>query len=771
MLLNEDFKSIICWLSGYLIRAKTTIARILNDVGYRTAQYKTYEGKQMSMINKMFPKNIATAVIAAALGSSVVVAEELANDESATEDDGNVVIVTARGRNETLQEIPDSVTVFYDTDITDARITSIKDFSALTPNLNVSTNFRSGLNFITVRGLITPQVGEAPVAFVVDGITVPNIEFINQGLHDIERIEVLRGPQGALYGKNAIGGAINIVTKQPTDEFEGGVQFSYADGNDKKFNAAISGPIAKDKAYFRLSVNYQDFDGLINNPYLGEKVDYVDGAIGTQGMLEFLLNDDTTLTFHGKYSNKKQGSNYMAFVTQAELEDFSVEPDANAVGIDESELWSVSAKLKHETDYGDLVMIAAANDSDIKFFSDGDFTHDDANDRNFFFPITQINPITEDSTSFEVRFTSPDDEGFRWALGSYYESKDRTVSFDQIFDITPTERVTRDGVLANIAADPSSLFEGEKTVQDSTAYAFFGQTNHDINKDLELTLALRYDSEERDAFDERDPAASQANDTYSQLQPKASLAWQVTEDHLVYSTYSKGFRSGGFNEYAPTVNRQYEKEISDTIELGLKTTWLDGKLWLNMSVFHIDQQDAQFTRFNPTTFTLENLNIDEVDINGFELEMSASISDNLSINFGLGIIDNEITKNQGIDILSGRDLAATEGGTIPYVSEFNLNGSVDYSTELSGDYLFKSRLAFNTVGPRSFDIFNDDTGESDTHTYLNANIALENEQWSFSLFASNLTDEASPETVFLFNPLIRIRNQPRQVGAQIRYNF
>ena len=724
----------------------------------------------MSLFKQFIPKKVTLAVFIAISGSTSVFAEEAQSTNNNVEDVERIV-VTARGRTETLQQIPDSVTVFSDEDIKAARITSIKDFSALTPNLNVSTNFRSGLNFVTVRGLITPQVGEAPIAYVVDGITVPNLEFINQGLHDIERIEVLRGPQGALYGKNAIGGAINIVTKQASDEIEGSVQASIAQGNDRKVNVAVSGPIVEDKAYFRFSANYQDFDGLIDNSYLNEEVDYVDDAFGTQGMLEFYLTDYTTLTLHGNYSKKTQGSNYMAFVTKDELENFSIKPGANAVGLDESELWSVSAKVEHETDYGDLVFIASANDSDIMFFSDGDFTHQDASEDNFFFPITQINPIEEDSTSFETRFTSSGEERFRWALGAYYESKDREVSYDQVWDLTPTERVTYQDVKENIAQDPSLVFEGEKTIQESTAYAIFGQTNYDIKDDLELTLALRYDSEERDAFDERAPNASKANETFSQLQPKASIAWQMTEDHLLYTTYSKGFRSGGFNEYSPSVIRNYDQEVSDTVELGVKTTWLDGKIWLNMALFHIEQQDAQFTRLNPETFTLENLNIDKVSIDGFELEMSAAITDNLSINFGLGLIDNEITKNRGVDILSGRDLAATEGGTMPYVSDFNLNGSIDYSRELFGDYMLKTRLAFNTLGPRSFDIFNEDTGESDTHTYLNANIAVENEQWSVSLFASNLTDEASPETVFLFNPLIRMRNQPRQVGVQARYNF
>ena len=185
------------------------------------------------------------------------------------------VTVTARKRSENLQEIPDSVTVFNTELIRDARIENIKDFAELTPNLNVSSNWRQGLNFISIRGLITPQVGEAPLSFVVDGITVPNLEFVNQGLHDIERIEVLRGPQGALYGKNAIGGAINIITRQPSDELSGVVQASYGEGDDVRFSGALSGPLAQDRVYYRISGNYRDYNGQIENSFTGRKVDYI----------------------------------------------------------------------------------------------------------------------------------------------------------------------------------------------------------------------------------------------------------------------------------------------------------------------------------------------------------------------------------------------------------------------------------------------------------------------------------------------------------------
>ncbi|WP_019528573.1 TonB-dependent receptor [Dasania marina] len=676
------------------------------------------------------------------------------------------MIVSARKRAENLQDIPDSVTVFNEAQIRDARITTIKDFSALTPNLTVATSFRSGLNFVTIRGLITPQVGEAPLAFVVDGVTVPNLEFINQGLQEIESIEVLRGPQGALYGKNAIGGAVNIVTKQPSDELEGRVQASYAEGNDKKISGSLSGPLVEDKVYFRVSGNYRDFDGLIDNDYLGEEVDYINGAYGFQGMLKFNMSDVSSLTLNGRYSDVVQGSNYLASIEKDDLENFDIEAQPNVVGRDESTLQTLSAKYDYEMDGGDFTFIAGWNDADITFFSDADFGHADASAENFFFPSMQSNPINEDSINIESRYTSYSDGPLDWSLGVFYETRDRTVEFDTIFDLQPTERVTH-----NTPVDPSLVFAGERTVQDTEAYAVFGQTNYAVSDVIDFTFALRYDSETREAYDERAPQLSKAKETYSEIQPKASIAWQASDDALLSATYSKGFRSGGFNEYSPFVVRDYDEEISDTFEIGAKTTWMDGRLLLNMAAFYIEQQDAQFTRFNGNTLTLENLNVDEVEIKGLEIEITAKASETIQLSLGAGYIDNEIVKNTGTDILTGKDLALSEGDTMPYVADFNLNGAISYLKPVDNNMDFKARLAFNTLGPLSYDIFNDDTGESDTHTFFNASLGLETDTWSLLLFANNLSDEDAPETVYSYNPLIRMRNQPRQIGVQASYDF
>ena len=694
------------------------------------------------------------------------------------------VVVTARKRSENLQEIPESVTVLNADLIERARINNIKDFSALVPNLNVSTNFRKGLSFVTIRGLITPQVGEAPIAFVVDGVTVPNLEFINQDLDQIERIEVLRGPQGALYGKNAIGGAINIITKSPGDDLEGSVDVSLGTGNDRRIAASIGGPLGDTTTRFSLAADFRNFDGLIENEFLDENVDYVDGAYGLRGTLLLDPDEYSSLSIHGALRNTTQGTNYMSFITLDQLEDYSIGPTQNAVGIDEQEIWTLSAK--YDLDFatgGMLTLIAGLNHSRDDQFSDADFTSLPPVEANFFFPSTQINLIEEDSLNLEARISSRDDLSMRWLVGAFYETRDRIVQFDQIFDFPGTTRVTLDDAkplqVDSNDYDPDDLWvtvfptDGERTNQESSAFAFFGQVNYDLSEVLELTVALRYDEEERNAIDERTRFTedSRVENTFSELQPKVSVSWSASENALASFTWSRGFRSGGFNEYSPFVTRFYDEEVSDIFEAGVKTSWMDDRLTLNAAAFSIRQDGAQFTRFNSVTFTLENLNVEEVQINGLEAELVLRASDVLDIRVGWGTIDNEITKNTGIDPSTGLNLSQTVGNTMPYVSDYNLNGSLDFNQPLAGGGWLTARLSGSVLGPRSFDIFNDLTGVADSHVFLDGSVGYSNENWTLSLYVNNLTDEQAQETVFFFNPLIRFPNQPRQVGTRARYTF
>ena len=209
------------------------------------------------------------------------------------------IVVTSRKREENLMEIPDSITVFSDAVIDTANIASIRDFADLTPNLTIIDQLIPSTQTMTIRGMTTVQNGELPVAFIVDGVNAPSMNFINQELVDIERIEVLRGPQGTLYGRGAVGGAINIVTKSPGDEFEFKGKVSYGRGDSLFVGGTVSAPLGENAA-FRISASHRDEDGLIDNEGTGTEADPVDEQ-SVQARLTFQPFDRLSIDLRGRY--------------------------------------------------------------------------------------------------------------------------------------------------------------------------------------------------------------------------------------------------------------------------------------------------------------------------------------------------------------------------------------------------------------------------------------------------------------------------------------
>jgi iron complex outermembrane receptor protein len=190
------------------------------------------------------------------------------------------ITVTARSRAENIQKVPDAITAFSASAIESRGIEGIGDVIVAVPNLSIAEGQNPGTVTMSVRGVSQVRNGEAPVAIVIDGVQLSSPNQITQELFDIQRIEVLKGPQGALYGRNAIAGAINIVTKAPTDTFEGWVSGEIANGEEYKMRATLSGPIVPGILRFRASVGYSDFDGVLTNEYLDKKVDFRDEING-----------------------------------------------------------------------------------------------------------------------------------------------------------------------------------------------------------------------------------------------------------------------------------------------------------------------------------------------------------------------------------------------------------------------------------------------------------------------------------------------------------
>ena len=673
------------------------------------------------------------------------------------------ISVISRGRVESIQNVPDSVTAFSAETIEKSRITNFRDVANLTPNLSQLDNFRPGLARITIRGLITPQVGDPPLAFVVDGVTAPDLEFINQDLVDIERIEVMRGAQGALYGRGAIGGAVIVTTKKPIEDFEGKIKGSVGNGNTYNLNAVVSGSLNDENtAYFRAGGYIKDTDGLIKNTYTGDYADPLkEQSVFSQ--LEFELSEDTSINLKGKYTSSEAGFAYYQGVSDDTIEDFSINTSQNIINQDERDVYELSAKLTQHYDLGKFEFVTAYSNSENEHFYDGDYSADATFiDEDGFFraPFGTEGLYDIESLTVESRFISQSDQAFRWSVSAFYQQRDRDTAVLFYDDFTDAEILTR----ADFANDEPYLSIIDNNSSD--AWALAGQFNYDINEQLELTGAMRYDHDTRESFDPTNKDATYAKKSFSQLQPKVTLAYQMNDDLLLYTGYSRGFRSGGFNEPADGISRTFDKEISDSYEIGFKTALFNNKVTLNGAAFIIEQDDAQFTQFNIDTFTLENLSIDEVQTKGLELEAAFAATSNLSINLSAGIVDSEIKRFALRPELVGRPQF--------WVPEYNYGLSANHNLALNGEWSLFSRAELLIEGPKTFSIDIPDV-ESSRYTYLNAGVGLKLEQWSVQVYVDNLTDERAIEDIFLLadgvTDLVRQPNKPRSYGIELSYQF
>jgi iron complex outermembrane receptor protein len=662
-----------------------------------------------------------------------------AQDEAAS-DAVEEIIVTSRKRSERLQDIPDAVTVFTAETIRNAGIEGIEGALNMAPNVTMTTGSRPGVVLLTIRGMSTAQGGEAPVAIVIDGVQLPSPDFINQELMNVERIEVLRGPQGALYGRGAIGGAINIITKAPTNETEVNGRLSYGNGNFLKASGSVSGAISENKAFYRLSASYRNFDGLIKDVNLDEFADHLE-EFTVRGSLKFVASENLTIDLQASYTDSTSGS-LTAEVTTTETFD-SFEPSQlsrNIAAVDVRDIFWASAKIEYETDAGTLTSITGYNSIDQRLWGDADFSAAPAVAQDW---IMDVDAFTE-----ELRFTSPGDQPFRWIVGAFFQDRksDTFLSIPLDFgggDIGPS-------ILDNF------------DVNNSTAWAFFGQANYDISDSLELTLGLRYDEDKRDSTDINVDGSTIA-EKFKALQPKVSLAYSWNENFMTYATYARGFRSGGFNPRAAPAQRLFDREISENLELGFKTTM--GRFTLNAALFHItfDEQQFFFIELDPPSQNV--INIAKTRINGVELELAGNITDNLTISAALGLTDAEIRDFDGLGAFAGNRSPQN------YKSTFNV--AVQHIQPLSDSLELMTRVDYENRGSVQWDVQN--TLGTPSKNYLNARMFLQSETWSIGAYVNNATNEQQPTQAIanVFGPglHLRIPSARRTYGIEARISY
>jgi iron complex outermembrane receptor protein len=662
------------------------------------------------------------------------------------------IIVTSRYRAENLADVPDSITAFTAQDIERHRIERINRVASLTPNLRFSDDQEVGVSTLVIRGVTQNRgTGQPPVSFRIDGVSATNNLLTTQELFDIESVDVLRGPQGALYGRNAIGGAVLISTRQPTETPEYNLRFSAAEGQDYTLAGSASGPLAGSDVLGRFSFRVQDREGQLKNAYLDNQyVDFKD-SVSMRGKLLFTPSDKLTIDLRAQYLDQDAGSGYFTPGTDfflplpppndpiiVDVPEFEIQ--ANKLGKSFVKASEVSAKIDYELGWATLTSITS--------FTDVDSGNDQDLDQTFVEAIDIL--VIDESETFaqELRLVSDDDQALRWVAGVSWFSQDRFRSLATTFLGTPVPPAAQDLKLED--------------------FAVFGNLSYDLSDALELTLAFRWDEETpKDLTQGR-------SETFSELQPKASLAYRFDEQTLGYVTIGKGFRAGGFNNVAPGSNFQpgFDAESLISYETGLKTSTAGGKLRAGLSLFFIDYQDQQYFLFDQTG-TQANINIPKSEIFGGELELTAQPTDSLLLNLGVGFTDSEIVEYEDIAgvLVPASDIVGRE---VPGAPVLSIMFSGQHTAALGNAMDLVTRFDIEHRGKTYWTLDNVNTQES--YNLVNLSVALEKERWSARLFVDNVFDEEYIEWYFgaRFIGLptdIAWPSKPRQAGIELTLNY
>ncbi|HSM32063.1 MAG TPA: TonB-dependent receptor, partial [Woeseiaceae bacterium] len=540
-------------------------------------------------------------------------------------------------------------------------------------------------------------------------------------------------------------------TRQPTSESEYGLRLSAAEGNDYIVAANASGPLVSDKLLYRAALRLQDRDGQLENAYLdNQKVDFKE-SLSFRGRLLYRPTDALSIDFRGQYSDQDGGSGYFMPGSEGVLPlpppaepiffgNPTYEIQSNRIGESFVDFSEFSAKVDYEFRWGTFTSITSY--TDVESGNDQDL------DQTFVDAINIIVIDDSETVAQEFRLTSRADQSLRWVAGVYFFDQDRFRSLATTFLGFPVPPAAQDLELRN--------------------YAAFGNMSYDLTSNLELTLAFRYDEETPEDLTQG------RSETFTELQPKASLAYSFREGLLGYVTVGKGFRAGGFNNLSEGSNFApgFDQESLVSFETGLKWSAYGGRLRSAMSLFFTDYTDQQFFLFDQTG-TQANINIPKSELRGGELEITVLPADSLQLDLAFGYTDSEIKEYdevQGVLVPA----EAILGSKVPGAPLWTLNLGLQHTATLSNSLDLVSRLDYEHRDRTYWTLDNLDTQEP--YDLVNLSFSLERENWSARLFVNNLFDEEYIEWFFAARFIglpadIAWPSAPRQVGLEFNWRY
>ena len=711
-------------------------------------------------------------------------AQDAAVDEAQEPQEyNNVIVVTARKIEETLQDVPLSVIVATGEALENANVTSIEDLSLVTPGVTFNESANSRGRGPTIRGVGTNLFGdgvEASVATYVDGVVLGRQAMGINDLIDIERVEVLRGPQSTLFGKNASAGVINIVTKAPnlnSFEFDGSVNYGHQsrdNADSLKLGATVAGPIVAGLAGFRATGYLNDRDGYLTNVNTGnsfnDKKEY-------GGRLKLLIepSSDISVLLAGDYSRRDQncciasttryGSTY---ANDPAFDAITPGPRNTDVFIDredayfqDQEQWGISGEVNW--DFGPVTLTSITA---LRKFTTDDNNEFENNPPGFGNDVlTNSAQLDQEQFSQELRLATNGSGPLKAVGGLYF--------FDQTVDATT-------GLLVRLRPGPPvpGGNDIDRTV-DTQSFAVFGQIDYSLTDSLVLLLGGRYTNEDLDySFDRRVAAdgffgfvpplafaGSTSDDNFSGL---IGLQY-FTGDNMFYATVSRGYKGQGVNVNNFVTQFEVDNglevvdaEIPTNYEVGARTQLFDRRLTLNATLFYTEFDDYQLSVFDPDTNSSGLRNAATLETMGLEIDFNAAVSENFSLSGGLTLLDATYKRFPNGPCFSGQgfsngcidvdnsgtqntpDVQNLAGAPLQNAPDVSFNVAANYEGPISAsgwNFFANTNLYFQDSV--QFSVDQDPLTRGSSYTRVNASIGVKapDDRFRISLYARNLLNE------------------------------
>lgn len=676
------------------------------------------------------------------------------------------VVVTAQKRSENIQDVPISISAVSGAKIAEAGIRDMDDLAAFVPNLDISTGNNTQ---IRMRGLGSGlnKGFEQSVGMYIDGVYHGRDRSYRGSLLDLERVEVLRGPQGILFGKNTIAGAINIATAKPTDEFSAELGFTVGSDEQRKAHLVVNGALA-DNIYGRIAVMGASQGGYINNSLPAtDGVESDDKALRASFLWDASENLELKLKLEkGKF--ERAGTTYQVtqsgVFTDAYFAQFAPAFESN---FDETtHIDNVLGEQQERTENENITINAdyqfdnhtlTSTTAYIAFESDDDLDTD-------FSPVPLIFQNTsQDFSQFsqELRLASDGGEIVDYIVGFYYQNSDLDYRDRGRYNLAPI----------GIPARAGSVKEFQ---QDSESYAAFAEANWHISDKFTLTGGLRFARETKEASSElsiieftgesSSPATAglmqsfgyvahqqQAKRNESNITPLVKFSYAMSDDVMLYGTASTGFKGGGFNTEVldpATSALEFDDERSKALELGMKSTLLDGAAQFNVSIFRTEFEDLQVSGYDGLAFVVGNAA--QATSQGVELDGKWRLNDNLTIGGSYAFLDSSYDSYVNAPctyvqktVTTGACQQDLSGQTLQYAPENTANFNVSYEFNLSEDYSLELAADVNYSDHFLLQADLDPLDKQEAFTKLNARLVLRNmaDDWEVSVLGKNLTDE------------------------------